>query len=146
MKGDYEYITDFVGVAVFAGTVLALIIFLQVSFVKFNADMKVSVDSLQAVDAAHIIKECFSKGEDSIQASTVKNIQLCTDCKICSFDAGAKLEYLEGPNKGTKIYDYNYAENGNVHKIFVTVTDGTNNYVSRLSVSVSLKSPVTYII
>jgi hypothetical protein len=135
MKGDYAFLTDFVGVILFASAVVALILFVQVSLAKFSADMKVSEIQLQAVDAAHLIKDCLAVNGDSIPSS-LKSADFCKDCKICSANIGVKIDYLEGPNKGKTLFKSNYDEIGSGHAIFVTVADGTNSYVSRLNVMV----------
>jgi hypothetical protein len=142
MKGDYAFLTDFVGIILFASAVVALILFVQASLAKFSADMKVSEIQLQAVDAAHLIKDCLTVNGDSIPSS-LKNVDFCKDCKICSANIGVKIDYLEGLNKGKTLYESNYtegAEYGMGHSIFVTVADGANSYVSRLSVRVYTSS------
>ena len=143
MKGGYAPLTDFVGAILFAGAVVALILFVQSAMLKFSVDMNVAEGSMRAVDAAHIMEDCFSGGGGSISASLVGKKRICEDCGICGVSAGARLEYLEGPEKGTAVYDKNYAENAATHKIFVTVSKDGKDYVSRLSVSVSGKAAGT---
>jgi hypothetical protein len=137
-KGDYEFATTPLGVILFVGMIVALVIFAQTYLLNYSAQLKISQTDLQSVDAAHIIKECFGTNLDgSIPADYLqanKGSNICTLCK-CSGNVGAKIQYLEGPNKG-KSYDFNYAEKGSLHKIFVTVNEGDYNYVSRLYVNV----------
>lgn len=145
MKADTEFVTTPLGVILFVGIVIAFVMFIQGSMAKFSADLVVSDKQLQAVDATHIVKDCLNDVFGAIPASTLDDLQekqnsginvVCDKCKICSIDAGAKVEYLEGPNSGKNPYDFNFRSGGTEHKIFVTISDGNKNYVSRLTVSV----------
>ena len=145
LKGDYENITVMVGMIAFVGALVALMVFVQTSLLKSTADMKVSERDMQVVDAAHLVKDCFSVG-DTIPLSALKPGSICgPTCPRIScetYDIGAKIELLEGKQNGGP-FDFGYNEKGSTHKIFVTVSDGTNNYVARLYTSLSDKmSPV----
>ncbi|MCJ7816837.1 MAG: hypothetical protein MUP55_03180 [Candidatus Aenigmarchaeota archaeon] len=144
-KADTEFVTTPLGVILFVGIVIAFAMFIQGSMAKFSADLVVSEKQLQVVDATHIVKDCLNDMFGAIPASTLDDLQekqdsginvVCDKCKICSIDAGAKVEYLEGPNSGKKPYDFNFRSGGTEHKIFVTISDGSKNYLSRLTVSV----------
>ena len=139
MKGDYEFVTTPLGVILFVGVILALVIFVQAYLLNYSAQLKVSQTDMQAVDAAHLIKNCMGANLDgSMPVSYLdanKGNSTCSLCK-CSGNIGAKIEVLEGPSKG-KTFDFNYAEKGSLHKIFVTVNEGDYNYVSRLYVNVN---------
>ena len=147
MKGDTEFVTTPLGIILFVGVILSLVVFVQASMLNLSAQMKVSAEQIQAVDAAHIAKYCFGKNLDgSIPISYLdsnKGKSLCTLCSICSVTAGAKVEILEGPSKGVT-YDFDYSAKGSLHNIFVVVSTGSSNYVARLSMSVSEKASVTY--
>ena len=144
-KADTEFVTTPLGVILFVGIVIAFVMFIQGSMAKFSADLMVSEKQLQAVDATHIIKDCLNDLSGAIPASTLDDFQkkqdsgvnvVCDKCKICSVDAGAKVEYLEGPKSGGKPYNFNFRDGGTEHSIFVTISDGNKNYVSRLTVRV----------
>jgi len=143
LKGDYEFVTTPLGVILFVGVILALVIFLQTSMLKLSADMKVSLTDIQAVDAAHLIKECFGTNMDgSIPVSYLESKNggsLHTLCNMSSVDSGARIDILEGT---TKTYNFGYNEKASSHKIFVTVNDGDKNYVARLRVSISEKASI----
>lgn len=140
MKADMEFVTTPLGVILSVAAVVALVIFLQTSVLKFSADMKTFQGDMQAVDAAHLIKECLTAGQGRITQETLKSIgarSLCSVCK-CAGNIGAKIEILEGPQKGTPegTYNFGYKDSGSGHKIYVTVGDEKNSYVSRLTVGV----------
>jgi hypothetical protein len=142
MKADMEFVTTPLGVILFVAAIVALVFFLQANVLKLSADMKTTQGDLQAVDAAHIVKECLTAGQGRISLETLKSIgsrSLCSSpiCK-CTGNIGAKIEILEGPQKGTSegTYDFGYKDSGSRHKIFVTVGDEKNSYVSRLTVGV----------
>lgn len=145
MRGDYEYVTTPLGIVIFMGAILALVMFVQASMLNFTAEMKTLDRQMQAVDAAHIVKSCLTGADGSIQATLLENMKgksICSPdfCK-CSSNIGTKVEYLEGgivqggPKKGNS-YDFNYDDAGKYkHRIFVTVTDGERNYLSSLKVN-----------
>jgi hypothetical protein len=146
MKGDYEYVTTPLGIVIFVGAILALVLFVQASLLNFTAEMKILDKQIQAVDAAHIVKNCFAGTDGIIQSSLLeskKGSKICSpDFCACSANIGVRVEYLEGglaqggPKKGDS-YDFNYDDNGKYkHRIFVTVTDGERNYLSSLKVNV----------
>jgi len=142
MKGDYENLTVMVGMIAFVAALVALMVFVQTYLVKSSADMKVSERDMLAVDAAHLVKDCFSVG-DTIPLSALKagSGSICSICPKIScevYDIGAKIELLEGKQNGGP-FDFGYDDKGSTHKIFVTVSNGTNNYVARLYVSLSDK-------
>jgi hypothetical protein len=145
LKGDYEYVTTPLGIVIFAGAVMALIMFVQASMLNFTAEMKTLDRQMQAVDAAHIVKSCLAGEDGSIQASLLESRRgdaICSpDFCRCSANIGANVEYLEGgltqggPKKGDS-YDFNYDKDEEYkHRIFVTVTDDERNYLSSLRVN-----------
>jgi hypothetical protein len=139
-KGDTEFLHVPIGVALAIGILIALVVFVQASVLKFSGDLKVVEKDLQAIDAAHIIKDCFSDMSGSIPSSFLENKDnqkkgLCLLCGICGVTVGAKIEYLEGPDKW-KPYYFGYDGTGSTHKIFVSVSVGDKTYVSRLTASV----------
>lgn len=140
MKSDTEFVTTPLGVILFVGIVVAFVMFVQASMAKFSGDLAVSEKQIQVVDLAHLVKNCLCQGGESIPANFLESLaskkeNLGEKCKIKSVNFGARIEYLEGPSKGTK-YDFNYDEKkaGSAHKIFMTIIDGDKNYVSRLAV------------
>ncbi len=140
-KADTEFLHVPIGVVLAVGVLIALVVFVQASVLKFSADLKTTEKDLQVVDAAHIIKSCFTDISGSIPSGFLENTDnqkkdMCTLCGICGATTGAKVEYLEGPDKG-KSYYFSYDEKGTLHKIFVTVSSGDKNYVSRLTTSIS---------
>lgn len=135
MKGDYENMTVMVGMIAFTAAIIALIGFAQTSLIKFSADMKVSERDIQAIDAAHMVKDCLSQG-DSIPLASLKKFSgsVCSCQKMsCYYDIGAEVTLLEG-SKETVNFGYN-EKDASTHKIFVTVSDGQKNHVARLYVS-----------
>ncbi|MEM7815943.1 MAG: hypothetical protein QXN71_02375 [Candidatus Aenigmatarchaeota archaeon] len=146
LKGDYEYVTTPLGIVIFVGAVVALIMFVQANMLNYAADMRIVEKQIEAVDAAHIVKSCLTGMDGTIQASLLKSkegSQICSPdlCK-CNAKTGARVEYLEGglvkggPKKGD-YYDFNYDESGKYkHRIFVTITDGERNYLASLKVNV----------
>jgi hypothetical protein len=147
-KGDYEFVTTPLGVILFIGIVIALVVFVQASLAKFSADLIVSEKQIQTVDAAHIVEQCLTKGWDSIDVSYLDELDarkaanayidsIGTDnyiCWLCGCSAkiGAKVELLEGSKKP---YDFYYeGRSGSKHRIFVNVRDGDKDYVASLNV------------
>ena len=143
LKGDYENLTVMVGMIAFIGALVALMVFVQTYLLNATADMKVSERDMQAVDAAHLVRDCLSYG-DTIPLSVLKANDggsicgMCTRISCSAYDVGAKLELLEGKQAGGP-FKFGYKEGDSTHKIFVTVSDGANNYVARLYASLSDK-------
>jgi hypothetical protein len=145
LKGDYEYVTTPLGIVIFVGAILALVMFVQASMLNYTAEMKILDKQMQAVDAAHIVKNCFAGMDGSIQASLLeskKGSKICSpDFCACSANIGARVEYLEGglvqggPKKGDS-YNFNYDDAGKYkHRVFVTVTNGEKIYLASLKVN-----------
>jgi hypothetical protein len=145
MKGDYEFVTTPLGILIFVAAILGLMLFVWAHAISVSADMKTLSEEIQAVDAAHIVKDCFTGADGRIQASYLESRRGSSICSFCgcSGDIGARVEYLEGglvkggPNKGDS-YDFGYDKGGKYkHRIFITVSDGGKEYVSSLMVSVN---------
>ena len=148
MKGSEEIpYTTFVSIA-FVLFLLALIAVIFTTLMNFGADISTSEKNMQAIDAAHVVRNCLTKGGDSIPssffASIKKSSNLCFLCDMCSTRIGASIEYMEGPYKGTP-YNIDYIppelDPGlpgakSSHYIYSSIDDGGKVYMSKITVFV----------
>jgi hypothetical protein len=143
LKGDIAIPLETVGMLFFIGAVVSFVIFIQANNVAYSADLSVPQQQIKAVDAAYLVKQCLSEVSDSLSERMLQRYDgkgLCDipECMLCSPQAGAKVEYLEGPKNG-RSFDFGYTSLLSIkkryeHSIFVNVDDGTSIRMAKLSV------------
>jgi hypothetical protein len=138
MKGDSEILTSTFSVLVFVGFIAAFVILAQLYFVNFSGVLANSDKDLLALDASHLVENCFKDSALYIQKENLDSWNgddVCDipACKLCGAGVGVKIEDLEAKTT----WDFDYDEDSrNKHFIYVNIEDGDDVRIGRLHVSV----------
>jgi len=152
MKGDYEIVNFVIGGIIFTVAIAIFFSFVLAEVLNLEAKMASTENDLQAVDAAHLVKKCLQKGQDTISAELLKESNGGDLGKVCpeagSIKAEVSIETFEDPeNSKYTLKSVGLLDKANPlikvseHKIFVNVKKAGKNYVSRFQLSLYGKKP-----
>jgi len=134
LKGETTEVTA--GVVIFVFTILSITLFVANFLVSIDIDIRTSEEKLNAVEMAHLIKNCLSQGDIVDSALLEQNrgkrfsefAGLQTDCKR---DVFVEVEDIES---GTV---WAFGDRGEYsHEIFVPLDIGDEVRLGRLYVSI----------
>ena len=103
-----------------------------------------SAETLNSIDAAHLIENCFSSETGIIEWSFLrenKNKNVCEieECQICAFDIGLKVVVLDIETGTNPLVSWSFGfENtkGTDHEIFVNIREEGNIHIGKMYVQI----------
>jgi len=134
-KGDYEIFTTPLSALLFVGAVISLGLLIATSFINYKGTLVNAVEDLNAIDAAHLIKDCFAEDKGHISADFLNSVSrknVCDVCGLCSVSVSVKVEDIE--NK--KEWVFGDASTSYQHHIFINIGYPNEVHVGKLYVSI----------
>ncbi|MHC4184242.1 MAG: hypothetical protein ACYSR0_12925, partial [Planctomycetota bacterium] len=103
--------------------ILAVNVTSQANF--FGVVAQASIEEMSAIDAANILKDCFSSTDGYIEASFLaanngNNVCDINECQLCQLDIGLRIRDLEKDSGNDWSFGFD-SSSGTEHEIFVNI-------------------------
>ena len=77
-----------IAIIIFVFIIVTIFLFVQSNMVKVSVELKTMVEELEVIDATHLVKDCFTKGNETISADFLEENKGRKISELCSLNAG----------------------------------------------------------
>jgi hypothetical protein len=123
-----------IAVVIFVFVVATVVTFAQSEMVKVSAELGTVREKLEIIDAAHLVKDCFSGGNSTIAADFLEKNRGKRISRLCDINTGNIYVSVKDLEEGD---EWVFGSGGSYsHSVFVSISNNGRINVGELNVKI----------